>query len=82
MTRFNLGNIVSLFIEKECADINRYLSLHSGCPIFESFFLKDTENLNGTGFCVADNTDAVASRAGNVAAFIQCGTQSLTGNFH
>ena len=81
MTMFDLGDVVTFFIQQVSCNIDGNLSLKSRCTVFKGLFLKNTKHLDGTGFCIANGTDAVASGAGNVAAFVERRTESLTREF-
>ena len=74
---FELGNFASLFVEKERGDIDRNLGVQCTRAFLGGFLLQNAQHLQGAGFGVADDADAVAARAGDVVAFGERGTQSL-----
>ena len=77
-----LRDVVALLVEEEGGDVDGNLSVHGARAFLHGFFLKDAQDLQGAAFRVADHADAVAARAGDVAAFGKGRTQALAGELH
>jgi len=69
VTLFNLGNITTLFVQKEACDIHRHLSVDGSCAFLHGFFFKNSQNLQCAAFSITNDANAVATRAGDVIAF-------------
>ena len=82
MTLFDLGDVLTLFIQEEAGDINRHLSVNGTGAFFHGFFFQDSEDLECAAFRVTDHANTVTARARDVVAFSQSRTQALTGQFH
>ena len=79
---FEFGDVVAFFIQKECRNVNRHLSTDRTRAFLHRFFLQNAEHLNGAGFRISNDAYAVAARAGDVAAFREGRTQTLTRKLH
>ena len=82
MTVLDLCNIAAFFVQKEACDVNRHLCVHGTRAFLHGFFFKNSQNLQRAAFGVTDDAYTVAARAGDMVAFGQCRTQTLTGQFH
>ena len=56
--------------------------MHGSCVFFHGLFLQQTQDLQGTGFRITDHACAIATRAGDVRAFVQGRAQALTRELH
>ena len=77
-----LRDVVALLVEEEGGDVDGNLRVHGARAFLHGLFLKDAQDLQGAAFRVADHADAVAARAGDVAAFGKGRTQALAGELH
>ena len=79
---FDLGDFLTLFVEDVGRNINGHLSVQRTRAFLGGLLLQNAQHLQGAAFGVADDADAVAARAGDVASFGKRRTQSLARKFH
>ena len=75
--RFDLGDVAALFVEQEGGHIDRNLCVHGSRVFLHGFFLQQAQHLKRARLGIANDACAVATRAGDVRAFVQSGTQTL-----
>ena len=80
--RLNGMELGTLFIQQIGGDINRHLGVDSTRVFFHRLFLQDAQDMQGGGFNATDMTDAMAARAGDMAAFSECRAQTLARQLH
>ena len=82
MTGFDFQDLAPLFIQQKCRHIDRCLYMDGSRVFLHCLFLDDAQYLQAGRFGIANVTGAIAARAGDVAAFGERRTQSLTRQFH
>ena len=81
LLHFDFGDLGALLVQQEAGHFHRHLHMHSGGVVLHRLFLHHAQNLQRTGFGVADVAGAVAARAGDVAAFAERRAQALAAHF-
>ncbi len=71
VTRFDLQDLATLFVQQEGRNIDRHLDVDGGRVFLHCLFLDNAQDLQRGRFGIADMAGAVAARAGHVAAFGQ-----------
>ena len=79
---FELGDLGALFVEQIGRHLDRNLGMDGGGAFLHRLFLDHPHHVQGRGFNVADDTGAIAARAGDVGAFIQCRSDALARQLH
>ena len=69
MARFELLNVVALFIQQERRHVHRYLGMHGGGAFFHRFFLQNAQDVQRGGFRAANMAGAMATRTRFVTGF-------------
>ena len=77
-THLQLVNILSLFVQQEGGDIDRYLCMDSPRAFFHCLLLNDAEYVQRRGGGITNVAKTVTTRAGDVARLRKGGLQTLT----
>ena len=79
---FNFDNIVTLFVQQVCGNVDRYLGVDFAAVFLQRLFFDQAHDVQRQGMQVTDKAYATAARADMPAGFAQRGAQTLTGQFH
>ncbi|MDT4841651.1 hypothetical protein FQZ97_755150 [compost metagenome] len=79
---FHLGDVGALFVQQVGGHVDRHLGVHGGGVFLHRLFLQQAQHVQRAGLGVADHAGAVATRAGDVRAFIQGRAQALARQLH
>ena len=78
---FHAEEFGTFFVQQEGCHVHGHLRVHFAGVFFHCGILNQAQNVQRGGFDAADNPCSRAARAGNVAAFGQCGLQTLARQF-